>query len=155
AAGLQLLTRELDRLEKDGKREIPGEIAFRLYDTHGFPLELTEEVARERGFTVDRAGYDSAMLRQQEQARLAGALVREQEEEAWTAISRGLPPTRFLGYSGVDDESQIVALTVGGRPVDEVSAPQEAALVLAATPFYAEAGGQVGDRGLVATATGT
>jgi alanyl-tRNA synthetase len=155
ATGLQLLTRELERLEREGTRLIPGEVAFRLYDTHGFPLELTEEIARERDFSVDRAGYLSAMQHQQAQARQLGVFVREREEEVWTQISKGLPQTRFTGYSGVNGASPIVALTVDGQPMDEASAPQEAALVLAATPFYAEAGGQVGDRGVIASETGT
>ncbi len=155
AVGQQLLDRELERLAQADKREIPGEVAFRLYDTHGFPLELTEEVSRERGFTVDRAGYEGAMLRQQEQARATGGFVREREEEAWTAISKSLPPTEFTGYEGVLGASAIVALMVDGKPADEVSAPQEAAVVLATTPFYAEAGGQVGDTGVIGSATGT
>jgi alanyl-tRNA synthetase len=155
SVGLQLLTRELDALDRAGKRVVPGEVAFKLYDTHGFPLELTEEVARERGMTVDRAGYESAMLRQQDQARQPDVFVREREEEAWTQISKGFPPIVFTGYEGVSGSSEIVAMQVDGKPADEVSAPQEAALVLAATPFYAETGGQVGDMGVIGTRTGT
>ncbi|HLY30790.1 MAG TPA: alanine--tRNA ligase, partial [Ktedonobacterales bacterium] len=91
--GLQLLTRELDELARTEKREVPGRLAFRLYDTHGFPLELTEEIAQERGMTVDRAGYDSAMLEQRGRAREQKPFVREREEEAWTQLSKGLPAT--------------------------------------------------------------
>ena len=105
--GMQLLTRELDALEKAGKHEVPGELAFKLYDTHGFPVELTAEVARERGMTVDRAGYDGAMLRQQEQQAQSGhVFVREQEEEAWTKVSNGLPTTSFTGYEGDTGEQR-------------------------------------------------
>jgi alanyl-tRNA synthetase len=153
--GMNLLTRELDALERKGEHVVPGVVAFKLYDTHGFPLELTEEVARERGMTVDRVGYESAMLRQQEQARDLDVFVREGEEEAWTRISKGLPPTVFTGYEGASGSSEIVAMLVDGKPADEVSAPQEAALVLADTPFYAETGGQVGDMGVIGTGTGT
>lgn len=152
--GMQLLTRELDALEKTGKREVPGELAFKLYDTHGFPVELTAEVAHERGMTVDRAGYDGAMQRQQDQAQGGHVFVREHEEEAWAKVSNGLPTTRFTGYEGTLGASAIAAMLVNGKPADEVSAPQEAALVLEATPFYAEAGGQMGDQGMIGSQTG-
>lgn len=153
-AGLHLLTRELDALAKAGKREVPGELAFKLYDTHGFPVELTAEVARERGMTVDRAGYDGAMQRQQDQAQGGHVFVREHEEEAWTKVSNALPTTSFTGYEGTLSSSEVVAMLVNGKPADEASAPQEAALVLAATPFYAEAGGQMGDHGVIGSQTG-
>lgn len=152
--GLQLLTKELDALEKAGKREVPGELAFKLYDTHGFPVELTAEVARERGMTVDRSGYDGAMLRQQDQTQSGHTFVREEEEEAWAKVSDHLPTTSFAGYEGTLGTSEIVAMLVNGKPVDEASAPQEASIVLAATPFYAEAGGQIGDTGVIGSQTG-
>ncbi len=152
--GMQLLTKELDALAKAGKHEVPGELAFKLYDTHGFPVELTAEVAHERGMTVDRAGYDGAMQRQQEQAQSGHVFVREQEEEAWTKVSKGLPTTSFTGYEGTLGSSEIVAMLVDGKPADEASDPQEAALVLAETPFYAEAGGQMADRGMIGNQTG-
>ena len=155
ATGLQLLNREIATLKERGATEMPGEVAFRLYDTHGFPLELTEEVAREHGLTVDHAGYEGAMLRQQEQARQTAGFVRENEEIAWTQLSKSLPATKFTGYHGVDGASEILALLVDGKPADEVSAPQAAALVLAETPFYAEAGGQIGDQGTINATTGT
>jgi alanyl-tRNA synthetase len=153
-AGLHLLTRELDALANAGKREVPGELAFKLYDTHGFPVELTAEVARERGMTVDRAGYDGAMQRQQDQAQGGHVFVREHEEEAWTKVSNALPTTSFTGYEGTLGSSEVVAMLVNGKPADEASAPQEAALVLAETPFYAEAGGQMGDHGVIGSQTG-
>ncbi|MGH2486264.1 MAG: alanine--tRNA ligase-related protein, partial [Ktedonobacterales bacterium] len=147
SAGLDLLTRELDRLAARGEREVPGEVAFRLYDTHGFPLDLTEEVAHERGMTVDRAGYEGAMQRQKEQARNPDVFARK--EEAWTQVIQNAPATTFTGYETTVGSSEIVAILVDGQPVDVVSAPAEAVLVLAATPFYAEAGGQVGDLGMI------
>jgi alanyl-tRNA synthetase len=152
--GLQLLTRELDDLEQRGVREVPGELAFRLYDTHGFPLELTEEVARERGFTVDRAGFEGAMLRQQEQARHPDVFARKREEEAWTQLTKTLPSTGFAGYDELVGSSEIVALLVDGKPVDSISAPQEGVLVLAETPFYPEMGGQIGDQGVIGSTSG-
>jgi alanyl-tRNA synthetase len=153
--GLQLLARELDDLERRGEREVPGLVAFQLYDTHGFPLELTEEVARERGMTVDRAGFDGAMQRQQGQARNLEVFARKGEEDAWTHLVRTVPETTFLGYAETAGSSEIVAILVDGQPVDSVTAPADAVLVLAATPFYAEAGGQVGDQGLIGSGTGT
>src|SRR5262249_52820734 len=152
SVGLQLLTRELDELERQGALEVPGELAFRLYDTHGFPLELTEEVAAERGMHVDRPGFEGAMQRQQEQARHPDVFARKREEEAWTQLVKSLPSTTFTGYGAMSGSSEIVAILVDGKPADSVSAangPREAVLILAATPFYAEAGGQIGDSGQV------
>ena len=153
--GSQILTRELDTLERDGASEVPGEVAFRLYGTHGFPLELTEEVARERGLRVDRPGYESALRRQQELSSGQDVFIREREEEVWTAIGKGLPPTEFTGYEGTTAASAILAILSEEQPTEEISAPQTAALVLRATPFYAEAGGQVGDQGHLIATTGT
>ena len=153
--GLQLLTRELDELAARGGSEVPGEVAFKLYDTHGFPIELTEEVARERDFTVDRAGFEGAMQRQQEQARRPDVFARTREEDIWTDLVKSLPATTFGGYGATAGSSEIVAILANGRPVESVSAPQDATLVLAETPFYAEAGGQVGDMGVIGAGTGT
>ena len=155
STGLALLTSELDELERTGARELPGEIAFRLYDTHGFPIDLTEEVARERDISVDRAGYESAMQRQQEQARHPDVFARKREEEAWTQVTKNVPVTTFTGYETTVGSSEIVAILVNGKPADSASAGTEAVLLLAATPFYAEAGGQVGDRGVIGSETGT
>ena len=147
--GLSLLLRQIEELRAAGKSELPGEVAFRLYDTHGFPLDLTEEVAREQGLRVDHAGYESAMQRQREQARHPDVFARNQEEDTWTHLVKTIPATTFTGYRETADSSEIVAILVNGQPVDRVSAPQEAAIVLAGTPFYAEAGGQVGDQGMI------
>jgi alanyl-tRNA synthetase len=155
AIGLQLLNRELEALERQGAREVPGEVAFRLYDTHGFPVELTEEVAHERNMRVDRLGYAAAMRRQQEQSQQLDIFTREQQEEVWTRIGKDIPATVFTGYEGTTGGSEILAMLAGNEPADEISAPQEAALVLRETPFYAEAGGQVGDQGTISAQTGT
>jgi len=125
---------------------IPGEDAFRLYDTYGFPLDLTQDIARERGLTVDMAGFDAAMQRQRETARAAGKF------SASTGLSAELvsqlSPTVFVG-DGVTsaDDLRVVALLQNGRPVDAVAAGEEAVVILDRTPFYAESGGQVGDTG--------
>src|SRR5579884_84305 len=158
SVGLQLLNRELDELQRKGATEVPGEVAFRLYDTHGFPLELTEEVASERGMHVDRPAFEGAMQRQQEQARHPDVFARKREEEAWTQLVKQVPATAFSGYGATAASSEIVAMLVDGQPADSVSAvngPREAVLVLAETPFYAEAGGQVGDRGEIGNEQGT
>ena len=154
SAGMRLLGELLDELERRGERQVPGAEAFKLYDTHGFPLELTQEVAAERGMTVDVASYQSAMLQQQEQSKHPDVFTRKGEEETWTGLTKALPATEFTGYSATAGSSPIVAIVADGQPADDVSAPQRAALVLAATPFYAEAGGQVGDRGVIGGPTG-
>ncbi|MFT3668917.1 MAG: alanine--tRNA ligase [Pseudoxanthomonas sp.] len=128
---------------------IPGADAFRLYDTYGFPVDLTADIARERGLTVDMAGFDAAMEQQRETARAAGKF----------ASNTGLPadlvaqmlPTGFLGYDQLDAGGlQVVALLKDGRPVTSVDAGDEAVVILDRTPFYAESGGQVGDMGVLA-----
>lgn len=128
---------------------IPGADAFRLYDTYGFPVDLTADIARERGLTVDMAGFDAAMEQQRETARAAGKF----------ASNTGLPadlvaqmsPTGFLGYDQLDAGGlQVVALLKDGRPVTSVDAGDEAVVILDRTPFYAESGGQVGDTGVLA-----
>ena len=125
---------------------IPGEDAFRLYDTYGFPLDLTADIARERGLQVDTAGFDAAMSRQRETARAAGRFV------AGTGLPADLvaqiPTTAFLGYDRLQaDDLRVVALLRDGRPVERVEPGEEAVVVLDRTPFYAESGGQVGDTG--------
>ncbi|MCD9031616.1 alanine--tRNA ligase [Luteimonas sp. Y-2-2-4F] len=125
---------------------IPGEDAFRLYDTYGFPLDLTADIARERGLQVDTAGFDAAMSRQRETARAAGRFA------AGTGLPADLvaqiPTTAFLGYDRLQaDDLRVVALLRDGRPVERVEPGEEAVVVLDRTPFYAESGGQVGDTG--------
>ena len=155
SVGLTLLTRELDSLEQQGQRIVPGDLAFTLYDTHGFPINLTEEFAEDRGMAVDRARFDALMQEQRDQSRDPRRFVRTREEEAWTAIVKNIPATAFSGYEGTLDNSEIVALVINDKPADVAKAPEAAMLVLAETPFYAEAGGQVGDRGVIETKSGT
>ncbi|MFT4178290.1 MAG: alanine--tRNA ligase [Thermomonas sp.] len=125
---------------------IPGADAFRLYDTYGFPLDLTQDMARERGMTVDVAGFDAAMAQQKETARAAGKFGGGVQLPA--ELVAQLTPTKFLGYDSLSAEGlQVVALLKDGKPVDAVNAGDEAIVILNATPFYAESGGQVGDTG--------
>ncbi|KAF1722560.1 alanine--tRNA ligase [Pseudoxanthomonas japonensis] len=128
---------------------IPGADAFRLYDTYGFPVDLTADIARERGLTVDMAGFDVAMEQQRETARAAGKFTSNPGLPA--DLVAQLSPTVFLGYDHLDAGGlQVVALLKDGRPVQSVEAGDEAVVILDRTPFYAESGGQVGDMGVLA-----
>jgi alanyl-tRNA synthetase len=125
---------------------IPGVEAFRLYDTYGFPLDLTADIARERGLTVDIAGFDAAMAQQRERAREAGKFGGGTQLPA--DLVAQLSPTEFLGYDELQAGGlEVVALLRDGRPVDAIEAGDEAVVFLDRTPFYAESGGQVGDTG--------
>ncbi|MDO5506356.1 MAG: alanine--tRNA ligase, partial [Pseudoxanthomonas suwonensis] len=138
--------RIFDEVAARSSGSIPGEDAFRLYDTYGFPLDLTQDMARERDMDVDVAGFDAAMARQKETARAAGkfggGLVLPAE------LVAQLAPTEFLGYEQERSEGlQVVALLKDGKPVQRIQAGDEALMLLDRTPFYAESGGQVGDTG--------
>jgi alanyl-tRNA synthetase len=146
-AGLYLLNNLLEDLKQRGHTAIPGEEAFKLYDTHGFPLELTQEVAAEHGFTVDVSGFEQSMQQQQERSRAASAFMQERDDAALTEVLKRVGPTEFTGYQGITGSSKVVGLIVDGVEVESISAQQEALLILDTTPFYAESGGQIGDRG--------
>ncbi|MBD9367659.1 alanine--tRNA ligase [Xanthomonas sp. XNM01] len=125
---------------------IPGVDAFRLYDTYGFPLDLTADIARERGFTVDNAGFDAAMEQQRETARAAGKFGGGVQLPADLVAT--LSPTAFLGYDALQaDGLKVVALLRDGRPVQSAEVGDELIVLTDRTPFYAESGGQVGDTG--------
>ncbi len=129
-----------------GDTVIPGADAFRLYDTYGFPLDLTQDMARERGMSVDVAGFDAAMAQQKETARAAGKFGGGVQMPA-ELVAR-LAPTAFLGYDGMSAGSlEVLALLKEGKPVEMVEAGDDAIVILDRTPFYAESGGQVGDTG--------
>ncbi|PBJ84466.1 alanine--tRNA ligase [Lysobacteraceae bacterium NML93-0399] len=140
--------RIFDEVASRSNGAIPGDDAFRLYDTYGFPLDLTQDVARERGLDVDTAGFDAAMQRQRETARAAGKFTSTTGLPA--DLVAQLSPTVFVGDDQLEaDDLQIVALLQGGRPVESVSAGDEAVVILDRTPFYGESGGQVGDTGVL------
>jgi alanyl-tRNA synthetase len=140
--GMGILQSMMDKSEG----QIDGETAFLLYDTYGFPLDLTQDIARENGLTVDRQGFDQAMARQQERGRSSGKFT--QQAQLSTEAIEKLTATRFLGYDQLEsDEAKIDAILVNGEVVDKLEAGQEAVLLLNKTPFYAESGGQVGDTG--------
>ena len=154
SAGLFLLNNLLEDLQQQGGRVIPGDQAFKLYDTHGFPLELTQEVAGEHGFTVDIPGFEQAMERQQERSRAINVFVQGKDDQALDAILKRVGPTEFTGYQGVNGSGKIVGLVADGQEVEMISAPQSALLILDSTPFYAESGGQIGDRGEIQSSLG-
>ncbi len=150
AQGLALLDDIVEDLRKSGRRQISGQELFRLYDTYGFPVELTEEIALERGIELDKAGFEDEMQKQRERARAAFAGYEAAEEKgAYAELARKLPATQFLGYVQLTTDAKVTAIISDGAPVDSVSAEAEAEVVLDATPFYAEAGGQVGDKGVL------
>ncbi|MEM7237688.1 MAG: alanine--tRNA ligase [Pseudomonadota bacterium] len=151
--GLGLLEAELEAL--DDAAPLPGATAFRLYDTFGFPLDLTQDALREKGRTVDTDGFDAAMADQKAKARAAWSGSGDTAEDSlWFDLREAAGPTEFLGYDRVTSEGEISAVVSAGAKVDEVSAGSEAEIVLNQTPFYAESGGQVGDHGEIRTATG-
>ncbi len=127
-------------LAKNPKR-LDGEVAFRLYDTFGFPVDLTADIGRERGFDIDMPGFDAAMAAQQERSR-ASSKFKAGAQLAYEGVK-----TTFRGYDTLSEEGRVVALYKGGTPVESLSTGEEGIVVLDRTPFYAESGGQVGDRG--------
>ncbi|HEY2024305.1 alanine--tRNA ligase [Paraburkholderia sp.] len=145
--GMSILDAALAELDTRGGTTLDGELAFKLHDTYGFPLDLTADVCRERGVTVDEPAFDEAMARQREQARAAGKFKMAQGLEYSGA------KTTFHGYEEIAfDDAKVVALYVDGASVQQAHAGQQAVVVLDHTPFYAESGGQVGDQGLLANA---
>jgi alanyl-tRNA synthetase len=162
SAGLSLLNNLLEHgLSKEDEKKygvfgdvIPGEVAFKLYDTHGFPLELTQEVASEHGFTVGIPAFEKAMERQQERSRSTNVFVQGQDDQALDTILKRSGPTEFTGYQGVNGSGKVVGLVVDGQEVETITAPQSALVILDSTPFYAESGGQIGDRGEIESQLG-
>jgi len=147
--GMKILEAALGQLRSGDARMLDGETAFILYDTHGFPVDLTADIARERGFTVDMAGFERAMERQREQARAEGRFRMN------AALEYEGDRTRFVGYERLRAQGRVVALYAEGVAAQSLRAGQAGVVVLDATPFYAEGGGQVGDRGELAGSAGT
>jgi alanyl-tRNA synthetase len=149
--GMRLLEGTLTDLP-DGV--IPGHVAFKLYDTYGFPVDLTADVARERGVSVDMAGFEAAMAEQRSRARSASQFADLDTSHSLAAaeLERFRGKVRFTGYEGVSHEAHVLALYRDGRGVGALTPGEKGMVVLDATPFYAEAGGQVGDRGRIGNA---
>ena len=139
--GMKILGAALDALAKTGGKTLDGETAFTLYDTFGFPLDLTADVARGRGVTVDEGGFEAAMNAQRDRARAASTF------KVGAQLEYAGPKTAFRGYETLSDEGRVVALYRNGAKVDALATGEQGIVVLDRTPFYAESGGQVGDRG--------
>ncbi|MBO6668995.1 alanine--tRNA ligase [Parvibaculum sp.] len=151
--GLKLLDEEVEAL--GGKSVLPGEVAFKLYDTYGFPLDLTQDALRSKGLSVDQTGFDAAMAKQRQDARAAWAGSGEKATEAvWFELRDKVGATEFLGYESEVAEGKIVALLVDGQPVEKIKPGEDAAIVTNQTPFYGESGGQIGDTGIIFSADG-
>jgi len=151
--GLHLLTEETERL--GDRQPLSGAVAFRLYDTYGFPLDLTQDALREQGRSVDLAGFEAAMQEQRARARAAWAGSGEAAtERVWFEIKENTGATEFLGYATETAEGEILALVSGGAVADSVPAGTDVAVVLNQTPFYGESGGQVGDTGVITGSNG-
>jgi alanyl-tRNA synthetase len=151
--GLKLLEEETGRLAQGAP--LPGDIAFKLYDTYGFPLDLTQDVLRVQGRQVAVDTFEAAMAKQREDARKNWAGSGEAATESvWFELREKLGATEFLGYDADVAEGTIQALLVDGKPVESIKAGEEAALVVNQTPFYAESGGQMGDAGAIFSSGG-
>ena len=134
---------------------MPGETAFKLYDTFGFPYDLTEDALRARGLEVDRAGFDAAMAEQKAKARAAwkgsGA---KASEDIWFDLAEEYGATEFTGYSGDEGEGVVLAIVKDGERVDSAEVGETVDILLNQTPFYGESGGQIGDTGKLTTLKG-
>ena len=151
--GLKLLDEEVSGLTQGG--ELPGATAFKLYDTYGFPVDLTQDALREKGLGVDMAGFDAGMEEQKAKARAAWAGTGEQADASvWFDLADKHGVTEFLGYDTETAEGQILALVKGSEVAGDAPTGTPVQIVLNQTPFYAESGGQVGDAGLIRTETG-
>ena len=151
--GLRLLEDETGHLGTGQK--LPGQVAFKLYDTYGFPLDLTQDVLRGQNREVDTAGFNKAMNRQREEARQAWKGSGEAAtERLWFELRDRAGATEFLGYDTLHAEGIVTALIRGGEAVDEAQAGDAVQLLANQTPFYGESGGQTGDAGLISTMGG-
>ena len=151
--GLKLLDDELSKLD-DGAA-LPGDAAFKLYDTYGFPLDLTQDALREKGRIVDTAGFENAMAEQKAKARAAWAGSGEAADATiWYDVADQHGTTDFLGYDTETAEGQIQALVAGSDKISTAKVADQVQIVLNQTPFYAESGGQIGDTGVIKTETG-
>ncbi len=154
ASGHQLLDADLASAQEAGGT-LSGESAFKLHDTYGFPIEITEEIVAERGMTLDRAGFDRLMEEQRERARAAfkGGAAAD-AADAYRTLLRGIAPTDFTGYDHEHGSGRVLSMISEGETVERAEPGQPVEVYLDRTPFYAESGGQVGDTGIIVTPTG-
>ncbi len=149
--GLVLLEDSLAELRKTGGQSLPGDVAFRLYDTYGFPVDLTEDILRSEGIAVDHKGFERLMEEQRTRGRAARETAGHGEG---LNVTGALPRSLFLGYDRLKHESRVTGLYRGDAPAEEAEEGDAVELIVEETPFYAEAGGQVGDAGLIRTERG-
>ncbi len=150
--GLKVLNDALAELRAEGRSHVPGELIFKLYDTYGFPVDIVRDVVRDEGMTLDLAGFEQAMEGQRRRSRTVSTFAAA--AEAYRKLSSAGRQTAFVGYGGLETEAEVLALVRDGRELEQAEAGQEVELVTDVTPFYAEAGGQVGDRGTVVARQG-
>ncbi len=147
--GLQLISGNDEWLDRRGARSLPGKVAFRLYDTYGFPLDLQNVIGDEQGFTIDQEGFDDEMA--QARLRSQGSKVGSSAvAELYSVLAQDVGAVEFLGYDSEGADGEVVALIADGATVDELAAGMSGEIIVRATPFYPEQGGQVGDRGVIA-----
>nr|WP_302504049.1 alanine--tRNA ligase [Geoalkalibacter halelectricus] len=151
--GLRILAEETARLKAEGRTLIPGEVVFRLYDTFGFPVDLTADIVEAEGFTLDEAGFESCMEEQRRKAREHWKGSGETAIDAqWRALAEAGMRSEFTGYNGLSDHGTVLAILREGQRIAEAAAGEKIQVVTSASPFYGESGGQVGDRGEIRTA---
>lgn len=157
-AGMALLSSLMEDLAKEGKKVIPGEDAFRLYDTYGFPLELTVEIAKEEGFSVDEEGFRAAMEEQRKRGRESWVGLQVDDLTPYRRIEADIGRTEFMGYELLSSSSELLAILKregdSVMRVEEASEGEDVEIFLDKTPFYGEAGGQVGDKGVITSDSG-
>ena len=152
--GIALFEETVARLRAEGKKTFPGEEAFKLYDTYGFPVDLTVLMAAEQGLDMDAPAFDRFMQEQRDRARGARKDRTAQDNDVVAAlVERGLS-SEFTGYGELETDAQVLAILVGGKPAESLAAGESADLLLSKTPFYGESGGQVGDTGAITGAGG-
>jgi alanyl-tRNA synthetase len=152
--GLALLEEEIAKVKSAGRKMLPGDVVFKLYDTFGFPTDLTDDILVSKQLGYDHAGFETAMNEQRERARAAW---KGSGQEAVGAIHSQLASdfeSRFVGYHGLGANSRVLALLSGGAPVQQAETGDAVEVIVEETPFYAESGGQIGDRGTIETPTG-
>ncbi len=151
--GTAILNQEIEKLKKNKSKTIPGEVAFKLYDTYGFPVDLTRLMAIEQNISVDEAGFDSHMeeARKRSQASWKGQALNTDQGHL-IELSQKVKPTEFIGYSSLSGQGKVLALSDGHKAVEKLSFGESGLVILDKTPFYAEGGGQVGDTGTLSKA---
>jgi alanyl-tRNA synthetase len=147
--GLPILNEMIAQARSTGNKILAGSDVFKLYDTYGFPIDLMGEACREQGITLDEVGFDQAIEEQRNRARKTGGFVQEIARPAVAELAGRVGTTKFIGYDRLESESLVQAILKGDRLVKEAAEGDEVEIVLDVTPFYAEGGGQVGDRGLL------